>query len=327
MPQRLKAALFALNAVCAISAADAQPDVTTDYPNRPVRIVVAGEAGGGIDVVARVLSSPLKDKLGQPFVIENRGGAGGNLGASIVFNAAPDGYTLLGSALAPVTINHLLYRKLSFDPSAFEYLAIMSRIPNLLVVRKDFPSNSVADLLGHLKQNPGKVNYGSNGLGTSGHLTAELFMRVTGTNLFHVPYKSTSPLLNDLLGNRLDVAFAQASAVFSHHTAGTVKVLAAATNERLDFMPDVPTLAEAGVPGINLQTWNALSAPPKTPAAIVAKLNAAVTDAMNRPEVKGLYSKLFLLPGEGNPAEVRKFITEDGARWADIIRLVGLKPE
>ena len=325
MRRTLKAALLALIALT--SVASAQPDVSADYPNRPVRIIVAGEAGGGIDVVARVLSSPLKEKLGQPFVIENRGGAGGNLGASIVFNADPDGYTLLGSALAPVTINHLLYRKLSFDPSAFEYIAIMSRIPNLLVARKGFPSNSVADFLTYLKQNPGKVNYGSNGLGTSGHLTAELFMRVTGTRLFHVPYKSTTPLLNDLLGNRLDVAFAQASAVFAHHKAGTLKVLAAVTHERLAFMPDIPTLAEVGVPGINLQTWNALSAPPKTPSAIVAKLNAAVNDAMNRPEAKALYSKLFLLPGVGNPPEVRKFIAEDGARWADIIRMAGLKPE
>jgi len=327
MPRTFEAALFALIALLTISAASAQPDVSADYPNRPVKIIVAGEAGGGIDVVARVLSTPLKEKLGQPFIVENRGGAGGNLGASIVFNATPDGYTLLGSALAPVTINHLLYRKLSFDPSAFEYLAIMSRIPNLLVARKDFPSNSVAELLAYLKKNPGKVNYGSNGLGTSGHLTAELFMRMTGTNLFHVPYKSTSPLLNDLLGGRIDVAFAQVSAVFSQYKAANVKVLATVTNERLDFMPDVPTLAEAGVPGINLQTWNALSAPPKTPAAIVAKLNAAVTAAMNSPDARALYAKLFLLPGVGNPAEVRKFITDDGARWADIIRLAHLKPE
>ena len=142
-----------------------------------------------------------------------------------------------------------------------------------------------------------------------------------------LPYKSTSPLLNDLLGGRIDVAFAQVSAVFSQYKAANVKVLATVTNERLDFMPDVPTLAEAGVPGINLQTWNALSAPPKTPAAIVAKLNAAVTAAMNSPDARALYAKLFLLPGVGNPAEVRKFITEDGARWADIIRLAHLKPE
>ena len=153
-PRTLEAALFAMIACFMISAALAQSDASANYPSRPVKIVVAGEAGGGIDVVARVLSSPLKEKLGQPFVVENRGGAGGNLGAAIVFNASPDGYTLLGSALAPVTINHLLYNRLSFDPSAFEYLAIMSRIPNLLVARRGFPSNSIGELLEYLKQNP-----------------------------------------------------------------------------------------------------------------------------------------------------------------------------
>jgi tripartite-type tricarboxylate transporter receptor subunit TctC len=278
-------------------------------------------------VVARVLAPELKEKLGQPFVIENRGGAGGNLGASLVYNARPDGYTLLGSALAPVTINNLLYKNINFDPAGFEYVAVMSRIPNLLTVRKDLPFNTVADLLKHLKAHSGSLNYGSNGLGTSNHLTAELFMNLTGVKMLHIPYKSTTPLLTDMIAGRLDVAFAQVSAVYAHYKAGNVKVLAVVAPERLPFMPDVPTLAEAGVPGINLETWNAISAPPKTPATIVAKLNTAIAEAMNSREVKELYKNLFLLPGVGNPEAVRKFIIEDGERWAEIIRKTGIEAQ
>ena len=309
------------------TAAMAQTDSSADYPNKTVRIVVAGAPGGGVDTVARIVAQHLRQKFGQPFVIENRDGASGNVGADVVFHSKPDAYTLLASSLSPITINHLLYRNINFEPAAFEPVALMSRIPNVLVVRQDFPAKSAGELVALLKANTGKMSYASNGPGTAGHLTAELFMQITGTKLLHVPYKGTAPLLTDLTAGRVDMTFAQVAAVHPHYRAGKVKILATATNQRFDFMPEIPTLAETGVLGTESETGNAISAPPKTPASIIGKLNTGVNEALNTTEVKALFTKLYLLPGAGNPVEVRKFINDYAARWAKVIQATGLKAE
>ncbi len=309
------------------TAAIAQTDSAANYPNKPVRVVVAGAAGGGIDTVARILAQHLRQKLGQPFVIDNRGGAAGNVGAGLVFHSNPDGYTLLASSLSPITITGLLQKNVNFEPAAFQPIVVMSRIPNLLVVRQDFPANSVKELLAYVKANVGKMSYASNGSGTAGHLTAELFMQITGTKLIHVPYKGTAPSLIDLVGGHVDLTFAQIAAIYPLHKDGRLKVLATATGERLEFLPDIPTLAEVGVRGAESETWNAVSAPPKTPAPIIGKLNAAFNEALDAPEVKARYRALYMTAGIGNLAAVRKFVKDETVRWGHVIRKAGLKPE
>ena len=224
-------------------------------------------AGGGVDTVTRIVAEGLHQKLGQPVVVENRAGAAGNIGAEYVFTSDPDGYTLLAAQPAPLTVNPLLYKKLNFDPTQFEPVAIMTSIANVLLVRPDFPAKTAKEFVDYLKANPGKVNYASQGIGTTSHLTAALFERVTGTKLVHVPYKGTAPALNDIIASHVDFIFMELASAIKLHEAGKARILAVATDKRISNLPDIPTLDEAGVKGFESGTWNALAAPPKTPAA------------------------------------------------------------
>jgi len=314
------ASLLAANVV-------AQTNPAAAYPNKPVRVVVAVAPGGGIDTAARILSEHVRQKMGQPFVMDNRGGAAGNVGAGLVFQSDPDGYTILASSLSPITITGLLRKNLKFDPAAFQPIVVMSRIPNVLVARQSLPVKSVKELLAYINANAGRANYASPGVGTAAYLSAELFMQITGTKLIHVPYKGTAPSLVDLVGGHVDLTFAQIAAIFPLYKGKRVKLLATATTERLEFIPEIPTLAEVGVRGAESYTWNAISAPPKTPAPIIAKLNAAYNDALNAPEVKARYRALYMSSGIGNLAEVRKFVKDETVRWGKVIRAAGLKPE
>ena len=307
--------------------AAAQTDVAANYPSRTVRIVVTVPAGGGVDSVTRIFADKLQRRLGQPFVVENQGGAGGNVAASTVFAAAPDGYTLMSSQPAPLTTNIALYKKLSFDPAAFEPVVIMSRFPNVLLVRKDFPVKTAAEFIAYAKANPGKLNYGSQGIGTTSHLTTELFMSLTGTKIVHVPYKGTAPALNDLLAGNVDLIFMELSSAMRLHQGGNAHILAVATEQRLASLPDVPTMIEAGVPGFVSDTWNALSAPPRTPAPIVNKLNGAVNDIIAAPETQKQFEELSLLPAGGSPSDMGKFVKAETARWTEVIRRAGIQPE
>ncbi len=191
-----------------------------DYPNRPVKIIVSVPAGGGVDTVTRIFAARLQQRLGQPFVIENRGGAGGNIGAEAVYTADPDGYTLLASQPAPITSNVALYKKLNFDPVALEPVAVMSKFPNVLLVRQNFPAKTVQEFIAYVKANPGKVTFASQGPGTTSHLTAELFTTVTGTNMLHVPYRGTGPALNDIVAGHVDLIFMELSSAHKLHDAG-----------------------------------------------------------------------------------------------------------
>ncbi len=306
-------------AVLAAAAALAQ-DLAATYPNRTVKLIVSAPPGGGVDIVARVVADKLHQKFGQPFVVENRAGAGGNLGAEAAAAAEPDGYTLLAAQPAPLTTNIVLYKKLNFDPAAFEPLAIMTSIPNTLAVRADLPVNSVRELIAYGKANPGKLNFGSQGVGTTPHLTGELFARVTGIALTHVPYRGTAQAVNDLLAGHVDLLFFQLDAVRAHYTAGKVKLLAVTTERRIDSVPEVPTMIEAGVPGFRSDTWNAILAPPKTPAAIVGKLNRAINQILQARETLQHFQKLSMRPVGGTPDEIRAFIKDETARWGEVIR-------
>jgi tripartite-type tricarboxylate transporter receptor subunit TctC len=317
---RIPAVVATVVMLAAAAQAFAQGDAATQYPNRAVKIIVSAPAGGGVDIAARVIADRLAKMWGQPFVVENRPGAGGNLGAEAVAQAEPDGHTVLAAQPAPLTTNVVLYKKLNFDPAAFEPLAIMTSIPNTLVVRSDFPANSVAELIAYAKANPGKVNFGSQGVGTTPHLTGELFARVTGTKLVHVPYRGTAQAMNDLVAGHVDMLFFQLDSVREQYRAQKVKMLAATTPTRIASVPEVPTMEEAGLKDFRSDTWNALAAPPKTPAAIVAKLNQGINAVLAEPETAQHLRGMNMTPVGGTPETARAFIKQETARWGEVIR-------
>jgi tripartite-type tricarboxylate transporter receptor subunit TctC len=319
-------ALVVAAVLIAAPAALGQHD-PADYPNRTVKIIVSVPAGGGVDTVTRIFAARLHQRLGQPFVLENRGGSGGNIGAEAAYVSAPDGYTLLATQPAPITSNVALYKKLNFDPEALEPVAVMSKFPNVLLVKQDFPARTVHEFMTYVKANPGKVNFASQGVGTTSHLTAELFNAVAGTKLVHVPYRGTAPALNDLVAGHVDLIFMELSAAYKLHEGGKAKILATATDKRLELLPDTPTLIEAGVPSFVSDTWNAISAPPKTPAPIIAKLNWNINEILEEPETKARFRDLNLTPAGGSPQDMARLKKEETERWSRVIRNAGIQPE
>jgi tripartite-type tricarboxylate transporter receptor subunit TctC len=319
MRRILRLVVTAAALVAAVQAL-AQNDVARRYPNRAVKIIVSAPPGGGLDIAARVIADRLTKMWGQPFVVENRPGAGGNLGAEAVAQAEPDGYTLLAAQPAPLTTNVVMYKKLSFDPAAFEPLAIMTSIPNTLAVRLDLPAASVAELIAYAKANPGKLNFGSQGVGTTPHLTGELFARVTGTKLTHVPYRGTAQAVNDLVAGNVDMLFFQLDSVREQYRANKVKMLAVTMAVRIASVPEVPTMEEAGVKDFRSDSWNALAAPPKTPAAIIAKLNDAINAVLKEPEAAEHLRNMNMTPVGGAPDAAKIFIRQETERWGEVIR-------
>jgi tripartite-type tricarboxylate transporter receptor subunit TctC len=313
--------LIVASLLCA-SGASAQS--AGDFPNRPIRIIVCVPAGGGVDTVTRIVANGLQGKLGQPVIVENRAGAGGNIGAEAVFTAAPDGYTLLGAQPAPLTVNPLLYKEMSFDPAKFEPVAIMTSIANVMLVRADFPAKTPQEFVAYAKANPGKINYASQGIGTTSHLTAALFETVTGTKLVHVPYKGTAPALNDIIAGHVDMIFMELASAIKLHESGRARILAVATTKRIDTLPNIPTLDEAGVKGFESGTWNAIAAPPKTPPAIIAKLNAAINEVLKSPEAQAHFAAINLRAAGGSAAEAKAFITKETEVWGGVIKAAGV---
>jgi len=307
-------------ALAAAAQACAQDEAASRYPNRAVKIIISAPPGGGLDIAARVIADRLTKMWGQPFVVENRPGAGGNLGAEAVAQAEPDGYTLLAAQPAPLTTNVVMYKKLSFDPAAFEPLAIMTSIPNTLAVRLDLPAASIAELIAYAKANPGKLNFGSQGVGTTPHLTGELFARLTGTKLTHVPYRGTAQAVNDLVAGNVDMLFFQLDSVREQYRAHKVKMLAVTTAARIASVPEVPTMEEAGVKDFRSDSWNALAAPPKTPAPIVAKLNDAINAVLKEPETAEHLRSMNMTPVGGAPDAAKNFIRQETERWGEVIR-------
>jgi tripartite-type tricarboxylate transporter receptor subunit TctC len=309
--------------VLAVATASAQ----TDYPSKPVRIIVNVSPGGGVDTATRIVAQRLSERLGQPFVVENRPSASGNVGAEAVFHSPPDGYLLLSSSGSPLAINGWLYKKLNYEPERFEPIAVMSRIPNVLAVRNDFPARSPQEFIAYTRANPGKVSYASQGVGTASHLTAELFMKLTGARLLHVPYKGTSPALNDIVAGHVDSSFISLSSALELAHGGKLRLLGIATEKRIDALPDIPTLAEAGHPELVTSTWNALSAPPGTPAAIVARLNAAVNETLQDAHVQSRFRELQLTAASGGPAETKAMIAKERRQWGEVVQAAGIQPE
>jgi len=308
------------------SAQAQQNDPAVNYPNRAVKIIASSPAGGGVDIIARLIGERLQKRFGQPFVVENRAGAGGGAGAEPVYLSDPDGYTLLVSQPSVLTTNTAMYRKLNYDPAGFEPISMLADVPNVLLVRPNFPAKSAKEFVDYVKANPGKLNYGSQGVGSRAHLTAELFDARAGTKLVHVPYKGSAPALNDLIAGHIDLIFMELPSAMRLHEAGKANILAVTANKRLAMLPDVPTMEEAGVP-IQSTTWTAMSAPPKTPKAIIMKLNGAINAELRTEEVKAQYGKLVTDPTESNPETLRGFIQDETKLWVEVIRLAKIQPE
>jgi tripartite-type tricarboxylate transporter receptor subunit TctC len=318
--------IAACGLIGAVAVAGAQ-DSAANFPDHPIRVIVSVPAGGGVDAVTRIVVDKMRVPLGQPLAVENKAGAGGSVAAEAVSSSTPDGYTLLASQPAPITTNSFLYKSLNYDPAQLTPIAVMSHVANVLLVRPDFPAKTVQELIAYAKANPGKLNYASQGIGTTSHLTAALFETITHIKLVHVPYKGTAPALNDLIASHVDLMFTELATSLELNNAGKARILAVAVNKRIAAIPDIPTLEEAGVSGCVSDTWQALTAPPKTPAAIVAKLNDAANQAMQDPELLDRFKQLNLRPGGGTPAEMSTFLKEETQKWGDVIRAAGIQPE
>lgn len=316
----LVAAAAALFAAAPAHAEDA-------YPNHPIRLIVCLPAGGGVDTVSRMVADKMSKILGQPVVVENKGGQSGNLGTEAVYNSPPDGYTLLGSQPAPITTAPILFKSLPYDPTKLQPIGVMSRISNTLLVRKDFPAKDVKEFIAYVKANPGKVTYASQGNGTTSHLTGAMFEAATGVKMNHIPYKGTAPAINDLVGGHVDIMFNELATSIELHKGGRARLLAVTSEKRFSEIPDVPTMAQAGVPNFISDTWNAISAPPKTPPEVVAKLNAALNQALNDPDLKAAYAHMHLEAVGGPPQNMAKIVKDDTERWGAVIKSANVKIE
>jgi tripartite-type tricarboxylate transporter receptor subunit TctC len=304
-----------------------QTVMASDYPDRAVRVIVNVTPGGGVDTTTRIVAQRLEQKLGQPFVIENRPSASGNTGAGTVFHASPDGYMLLASSGSPLALNGWIYKTLAYEPSGFEPISIMSRIPNVLIVRKDLPVKTVADLVSYAKEQPGKLTFASQGAGTVSHLTAELFMMKTGTKLVHVPYGGTTAALNDLLGGSVDISFLPLQAAYEFAKGGKLRILGVATEHRIDALPEVPTFVESGYSDFVSSTWNALSAPPGTPNAILQQLNTAIDETLHDKAIQESLVALQMTPVGGTLAETKIEIEKERKQWGLVAHAAGIQPQ
>jgi tripartite-type tricarboxylate transporter receptor subunit TctC len=310
-----------------LTALPARAQDDAKYPQKPVKVIVNVTPGGGVDAATRMVTQKLGERFGETFVIENRGGGAGNIAAEAVYHSDPDGYTLLASPGATISINDFLFKKLGFVPTEFEPVAILTSVPLALIVRQDFPAKDFKEFVSYAKANPGKINYASNGIGTAAHLTAELFMLTVGTKMTHVPYKGTAPVLNDLIAGHVDATFIQYSAFYEMHKAGKVRILAIADTKRVAPLPDVPTIAELGYAGIVSNTWNMLSAPPKTPQAILTKLNRAIDDVLAEADIKARFTQMQTTVEGGSLETAQKYVAADRERWKKVIVSAGIQPE
>jgi tripartite-type tricarboxylate transporter receptor subunit TctC len=306
--------------------AQAQGDHTPGYPTRPVTIVVPFAVGGGTDILARMVALELEQRLGRPFVIENRPGAGGTTGATFVARANPDGYTLLMAPSPPMAAAVTIYKNLAYDPADdFVPLALIAQTPFVLVVNPSLPVHSVAELIALAKQKPGQLSYGSAGPGTPHQLYAELFKSMTGIEMWHVPYRGSLPLLTDVVAGHIPLTFIDFGPSIGMLQAGKVRPLGISTRTRLAQFPDIPPLAEAGVPGFDAASWQMIVAPAKTPPAIVAALHGALMSVVALPEVKRQIINGGMLPMDNPSVEgLQAFVRSEIVRWGAVVRRAGL---
>jgi len=294
-----------------------------DYPSRPVKIIVPFPAGGSNDIIARIVAQKLTERNGQTFLVENRGGAGGNIGAETVATAEPDGYTLLLTAPPPLTINGSLYKKLPFDPAkAFAPVALIASVPIVLVVNPSVPAKNVGELIALAKAKPGTLNFGSSGIGSTNHLAGELLKSVAGIDIVHVPYRGAAPAMNDLLAGQIPFMFDNMPAVLPQVQGKAINAIAVAGARRAEALPDVPVVAET-IPGFEASSWFGLVAPAKTPRPALAKLSGELEAILKMADVKKRLAELGAEPGTVFGEAFGQFMTDETAKWGKIIKASG----
>jgi tripartite-type tricarboxylate transporter receptor subunit TctC len=299
-----------------------------DYPDRVVRIINPYPPGGSVDVMARILAQKLSDDVGHQFIVENRAGGGGNTGSEFVAKADPDGYTLLFTAPGPLTVNQTLYSKLPFDPAKdFAPIALFATAPIVLIVNPAVPANNVQELIALAKKQPGKINFASAGIGTTNHLSGELFKSMAKIDIVHVPYRGAGPAMNDLIGGHVQMFFDLTPVVLPQIAAGKVRALANAGAKRPAALPDLPTVAEQGLPGFEASSWYGLVAPAKTPEPVLAKLRDEVAKVLKAPEIAARIRELGSEPGTAFGNDFATFLAAETKKWAEVIHASGAKAD
>jgi tripartite-type tricarboxylate transporter receptor subunit TctC len=297
------------------------------FPSSTVKIIVPNPAGGTADALPRIIADALTGMWKQPVVVENRAGAAGNVGAEAFSRAPPDGYTLLASPPTTLAINQSLYKKLNYDPTRFRPITVLASSPNVLIVSPKLGVASVRELIDKAKADPGGIAYGSQGIGATSHLTTALFETLAGVKFNHVPYRGTAPAMNDLLGGHILFMFDNLSSSLPQHQSGALKIIAVCTPERSAYLPDVPTMSEAGLAGFTSFAWFGLVAPPDTPDDIVAKINQDVVAALKADEVRKKFLAQGAEPLGNTPQEMATFLERERALWAGVIEKAKLKAE
>jgi tripartite-type tricarboxylate transporter receptor subunit TctC len=324
----MAAAYRAAGLVCALCALTAGGSWSQGFPVRPVRLVVTYTAGGPADIAARALAQKLAEVWGQQVVVDNRAGAGGIIGTELVAKAAPDGYTLLHGTAAGLIINPLLVKKLPYDTQRdFAPVSMVVIVPQLLVTNPAVPAATLKELIALAKARPGALNYASVGVGSPNHLGMELLKSMAGIDMVHVPYKGATPAMADLIAGQVQLAFNGMASVLPQIATGKLKAIAIGSARRSPAAPDVPTVAEAGVPGFEYVAWNGNFAPAATPATVVGKISGDIRKALASPDVVQRLASLGSEPSGSSPAEFAAYLKEDHVRWSRVVKAVGLKPE
>ena len=326
MRQRLLLALVTIVGIAAIGVAAPAAAQAPAYPTKPVRLVVPFPPGGATDIIARAVAQKLGETLGQSIVVDNRPGAGGNVGTELVAKAAPDGYTLEMGTVGTHAINASLYAKMPYDNvKDFAPIILVAGVPNVLEVTPSLPVNSVQELIAYAKANPGKLNFASSGNGTSIHLSGELFKVMAGVQMTHVPYKGSAPALQDLIGGNVQLMFDNLPPSLPQIKSGKLRAIAVTSAARAPALPDVPTIAESGLPGFEASSWFGLLAPAGTPPAIIAKINAEVATWLASPEGREKLAAIGANAAGGSPEDFARHIQAETAKWAKVVKESGAK--
>jgi tripartite-type tricarboxylate transporter receptor subunit TctC len=296
------------------------------WPSKPIKYIVPFAPGGTTDILARTISEKLSVALGQPVVVENKPGAGGGLGADFTAKAAPDGYTIMGGTISTHAINASLYANLPYDPvKDFVAVTLIARVPNMLVINPNIPAKNVTELIALLKANPGKYTFASSGNGTSQHLSGELFKSMAGVDMQHIPYKGSPPALQDVVGGQVSMTFDNITTAWPLAKAGKLRALAVTTAKRSSVAPEVPTLAESGLVGLEVGSWQGVFAPAGTPPDIVKRLNSEIVKIINMPDVKEKLIALGAEPVGDTPEQFGAYVKTEVAKWSDVVKKSGAK--
>ena len=316
---------YAIALVAVFGFVNALPAQAQQYPAKPIRLIVPFVAGGSADVLSRVLAQRLTQQYGQQVVVENRPGSGGHVGAEAAARAAPDGYTIVFGTIG-IHAAYTIYSKLNYDPSRdLQPVSMYADVPNILVVHPSVPVKNVKEFIALAKSNPGRLNFGTAGSGSSTHMAGEWFKLYTGVNLTHVPYKGSAQAMQDLLGGQIELMFENLPTAIAQVRAGKIRSLGMTSRERSPSMPEVPTLDETGVPGFEATAWFTIAAPAKVPADIIRKLNADMNAFLKAPEMHQRWIDMGVVPLGGSPADAEKFFVVEREKWGKVIKAAGIR--